>query len=102
MRYCPFCGNTIDPNAAICLHCGRNVAAQATDTNDTGNFGWAVLGFFVPMAGLILWLLWKDSAPRNAKKAGMGALISTIASVALTVLFYVLYFVLIAFSIAIA
>lgn len=98
MHYCPYCGNAIAPNAAVCLHCGQSVMRHATGSDDTGSFGWAVLGFFVPVAGLILWLLWKDSAPRNAKKAGLGALLSTIVSVVFTVLFYILYFGLMMFT----
>lgn len=32
-----------------------------------GNAGWAVLGFFFTLVGLILWLVWKDSNPENNK-----------------------------------
>lgn len=44
-------------------------------SNDSGSFGWAVLGFFIPLVGLILWLVWKDSKPNSAKMAGIGALV---------------------------
>ena len=30
-----------------------------------GNFGWAVLGFLIPLVGLILWIVWKDERPDN-------------------------------------
>jgi len=53
---------------------------------DTGSFGWAVLGFFVPLAGLILWIVWKTERPLSAKKAGIGALVSVLASVVLTII----------------
>ena len=43
--------------------------------NDSGSFGWAVLGFFIPLVGLILWLVWKDTKPKSAKMAGIGALV---------------------------
>ena len=48
---------------------------------DKGSFGWAVLGFFIPLVGLILFLAWKNTKPKSAKKAGIGALVSTILSV---------------------
>mgnify|MGYP003397494141 FL=1 len=44
-------------------------------SNDSGSFGWAVLGFFIPLVGLILWLVWKDTKPKSAKMAGIGALV---------------------------
>lgn len=55
------------------------VEAQQANT-DTGSFGWAVLGFFVPIAGLILYLVWRNEKPLTAKKAGIGALVSVIVS----------------------
>lgn len=99
MNFCPHCGNPVDPQAAVCLHCGRSVANNSGTPTDDGSFLWAVLGWFVPIAGLILWIMWKDTAPRNAKKAGLGALISTIAGVVLTVIIYIIYFAIVAFTI---
>lgn len=58
--------------------------------NDQGSFGWAILGFFIPLVGLILFLVWKDSKPGDAKKAGMGALVSVIFSVVLWLLFIII------------
>lgn len=48
-----------------------------------------VIAFFVPIVGLILYLLWKDQYPRKAKKIGKAALISFIIGV----VFYTLYFI---------
>lgn len=50
-------------------------------SNDSGSFGWAVLGFFIPLVGLILWLVWKDSKPKSAKMSGIGALVGVGVSV---------------------
>lgn len=49
--------------------------------NDSGSIGWGVLGFCIPIVGLILFLVWKDQKPRTAKVAGIGALIAVIISV---------------------
>ena len=35
----------------------------------------------IPIAGLILFLVWKDTKPRTAKAAGIGALVCVIAYV---------------------
>ena len=57
---------------------------------DNGGFGWGLLGFCIPLVGLILYLVWKDEKPRTAKAAGKGALISVIICVA----FYVLMMII--------
>lgn len=64
--------------------------APANNPLDTGSIGWAVLGFFVPLVGLILFLVWKTDKPLSAKKAGIGALVSVI----LGVVFYILMMIL--------
>ena len=88
MAFCRNCGAEIHDEAVICPHCG--VEQKPAASKDTGSFGWSVLGCCVPMVGLILFLVWKDSQPNNAKKAGIGALISVIIGV----VFYVLMIVL--------
>lgn len=57
--------------------------------DDTGNVVWGLLGCCIPIVGLILFLVWKDQKPKTAKVAGIGALVS----VALSVICYVLMFV---------
>lgn len=43
---------------------------RAASPADAGSFGWAVLGFFIPLVGLILWMIWKNDRPRDAGMAG--------------------------------
>lgn len=61
------------------------VVPQPT-VQDNGSFGWAVLGFFIPIAGLILYLVWRTEKPLSARRAGIGALVSAIVGAVLTVL----------------
>ena len=58
--------------------------------DDSGSFGWAVLGFFIPIVGLVLYLVWREQKPLSAKKAGMGALVSVIAGIVLSVLWFII------------
>ena len=57
----------------------------AAIAGDTGSFGWAVLGFFVPVVGLILWLVWMRTRPRNAKMSRNGFIIGLAFAVVATV-----------------
>ena len=56
--------------------------------NKNGNAGWAVLGFFLPLVGLILWLIWKDDREGDGKMAGKGALIGAIVYIIVIVIMF--------------
>ncbi len=62
-----------------------------TNEVDNGGFLWGLLGCCIPIVGLVLFLVWKDSKPRTAKAAGIGALVSVI----LGVLYYIIMVVII-------
>ena len=84
--------NTYNPASAQNAAPNQNtyIPASAPAPEDNGGFGWGALGCCVPIVGLILFLVWKDTKPKTAKAAGKGALISVIISV----IFYILSFVL--------
>lgn len=88
MKYCSVCGNQLMDQAVICPRCG---CAQASAKADSSNIGYAFLGFFVPIVGLILYLIWKDETPLRAKSAGKGALISVIVSTVLIVIYVIIW-----------
>lgn len=90
--------------------CHPNQAVRATSSYGRGNmalklspgntpddapsFGYAVLGFFIPVSGLILYLVWKEQTPLRAKSAGKGALIGVIVLVIINILMVALSFIL--------
>ena len=88
MAYCRKCGAQIDDYAAVCPECGspQNGAQNEPPVVDNGGFLWGLLGCCIPIAGLILFLVWKDTKPRTAKAAGIGALVCVIAYVLLYVI----------------
>lgn len=65
---------------------------------DNGSFGWAVLGFFIPIAGLILYLVWRTEKPLSARRAGIGALVSVIVGAVFTVLLIVVEIAVLAYT----
>ena len=99
MAFCRNCGKEIAENAVACEFCGAAQAQQTVSTvnstqppvTDNGGFGWGLLGCCIPIVGLILFLVWRDTKPKTSKAAGVGALVSVIASVA----FYIIYFVIV-------
>ena len=91
MKFCSNCGAQIDDNAVVCPKCG--VAQKSNPQQqvvDNGGFGWGLLGCCIPIVGLILFLVWKDTKPNTAKAAGIGALISVICTVVLYILGFVI------------
>ena len=85
MAYCKKCGREIDNAASHCAYCGaaQNDTTAAPQTVDNGGFGWGLLGCLIPIVGLILFLVWRDTKPKTSKAAGVGALVSIIISVVL-------------------
>lgn len=66
------------------------IPAAPTNPKDTGFAGWAVLGFFLPLVGLILWLVWEDTRPMDSQKAKTGCIVGFATSLALCILPFVL------------
>ena len=64
---------------------------QQASGADAPSAGFAVLGFFVPVVGLILYLMWKRQTPLKARSAGKGALISVIVQVVLYIIGLILF-----------
>ena len=89
MAFCKNCGAQIDDNAVACTSCGASQSTAPAGV-DKGGFGWGLLGWCVPIVGLILFLVWKDTKPKTAKAAGIGALVSVI----IAVVYYVIMLVL--------
>lgn len=79
--YCHNCGKEIDDKAVICTHCGVAQSSYPAAMDNSG-FGWGVLGCCIPIVGLVLFLVWKDTKPKTAKVAGIGALIGVSAIIA--------------------
>lgn len=68
--FCKNCGKEIPDNSIACTNCG----APTGNVEDTGSLGWCLLGCCIPMAGLILYFVWKDQKPKTAKKCIIGFL----------------------------
>jgi len=98
--YCKRCGAKLDDGASYCTSCGASQRDPGSDGSyqqsnyggsqyDSGSFGWFILGFFIPMVGLILWIVWMHDRPRSARMSGLGALVSVIVWIILPIIIFI-------------
>ena len=92
--FCKNCGAEIDDNADVCPKCGVAVnetpAPAPAAANDAPSIGFAILSFFIPLVGLILYIVWRTESPLKAKSCGKGAIIGFCVGIVLSVLSTVL------------
>lgn len=92
--FCPNCGNQVNNNSEVCLHCGILLKNNNINNNqkedDKSNVGLNIVSFFIPLIGLILYLALKKDTPIKAKSCGKSALFG----VGATVLMYIVMFLL--------
>ena len=69
-KFCPKCGKVVVGTTNYCSRCGYSLNAF----NDEPSFGFAFLGFLIPIVGLIVFLVMRDNAPERAHSAGKGAI----------------------------
>jgi|AntRauTorckE6833_2_1112554.scaffolds.fasta_scaffold52311_2 uncharacterized membrane protein YvbJ len=102
LNYCPNCGEPVKENYTVCPACGESLQdtqnleetdrfeqniSRSNQQNfqptppEENTFGWAVLGFLIPVVGLVLYLVWQTERPQVAKSAGTGALTSVVISI---------------------
>lgn len=68
-----------------------------TNLNDKNSIGFNILAFFIPIAGLILFLFMKKETPKKAKGIGISALVGYILSIIVSIL-YVAFILLLTFT----
>lgn len=97
-KYCPRCGNKCDPMAVVCVKCGspfQSVNMNTVPAQDDVPSTWLKIAcFFVPILGLILYLVDRDKHPISAKAYGKMSLIGFIVSIVVGILISVIMTVL--------
>lgn len=89
--YCKNCGKNIDDSSTYCINCGTKFDYNIDQSDDHSSFGFAILGFFIPIIGLILFLVYEGKKPKRAKSAGKGALIGFITKIVLSFVLVILF-----------
>lgn len=85
--HCRECGEMISESAPTCPKCGAVQGQTPSNVVDEPNAGLNVLSFFIPLAGLIMYLVFHEKAPNKAHGCGKWALIGFIVSIALSIVF---------------
>ncbi len=67
--YCTFCGKEILESDLVCPYCLKNVKKNLEfGSIDSQTKLLCILSFFVPIMGLVLWLIYKDNEADKAQK----------------------------------
>ena len=90
--YCKNCGRPVDDTSSYCNNCGALIDNKPnTDASeDSLSLGFAIFGFFIPIVGLILFLIYEEKKPKRAKSAVKGALIGFITEIVLAIILVIL------------
>lgn len=101
--YCSNCGNQIDDNAVVCIHCGcatpnaqnnQPAAQKPTESNTLAIVGF-VLSFFIAIAGLICSILGLKRVPEyngNGRGLAIAGIVISSISMFLTIVIYIVWF----------
>ena len=82
--FCKYCGTKLKDDNADCPKCGKNNRTEFND--DASDFKFALLGFLVPIAGLVLYLVWKKDFPERSSSCIKGTAAGTLMYVFLPVI----------------
>ena len=90
--YCKNCGRIVDDTSSYCNNCGARIdnKPNADASEDSLSLGFAIFGFFIPIVGLILFLIYEEKKPKRAKLAVKGALIGFITEIVLAIILVIL------------
>lgn len=84
---CKNCNKEIKEDELFCENCGMRTKVSKNNINKNAyvelddevdglvKFGYGAMGFFFPLVGLILFLVWRQTKPVQSKAVGIGALI---------------------------
>ncbi len=85
MAFCRKCGKEIDDDAVMCVHCGcATEKAARTNTNQNpdydpysgADFVEVLLSVLIPLAGIIMYFVKKDTRPKAAKTCLLAGIIT--------------------------
>lgn len=80
--FCSKCGKEVNDDAVVCINCGCAVnsgkTTQIAAQEDIPNGGLNILGFLIPVVGLIMFCVMHGQTPRKANQIGLFSLVGFI------------------------
>lgn len=70
----------------------QTATMTAEVTNDKANVGLVILSVFIPIVGIILWIVKKKETPKAAKSYGLAGLITMLVNLVLSIVIFVVAF----------
>lgn len=67
--------------AVVWGHPASSKERQTPDNEDKLSIGWGILAFIIPLAGWIMYFVWKDETPKRASLAGVLGIISFVINI---------------------
>lgn len=106
---CKYCNKEVTSVSNHCSYCGALLNDNLTTNNipsgnnhnlvPKANIFLAILSFFIPIVGVIIFIIKKDSDPKTAKASGICALVSFVLNFVCIILYSVLFLVYAVFSV---
>lgn len=88
--YCKKCGSLNDDKLNFCTNCGESLHENATKKPDgISNIWFGLLGFFVPILGLIFFVSYQDNNSKRAKASLKGAIIGFISPIVIGLIYVI-------------
>lgn len=99
---CKWCNKENPNNNQFCMYCGQKLTEEVNNNyNNQNNFQtqtfekkanvWlAILSWFIPLAGLIIFIVKREKDPKTAKASGICALISFLLSIVMLIITFLI------------
>ena len=91
MKFCSHCGKELLDDAVICIGCGCSVDGAANNPitkADEVDRGLCVLSAFVPLFGILYWIIKCKDYPKKSKACGITGIVSWAVCMFLYVFLY--------------
>lgn len=86
-KYCSNCGAEVNESAVVCVKCGCAFTPTRQSSyryeEDVPSVGLNVLSAFIPIVGLILYIIYHERTPIKAKEIGKWAIIGFVIGLVL-------------------
>ncbi|OUQ29954.1 hypothetical protein B5E79_05105 [Massilimicrobiota sp. An134] len=85
--YCHYCGKEVQEDMQYCPNCGYPLqnSPYVYHETDAPSFLFSLISFFAPLAGLVLYIIWRKDFPQKAKSCMNGMICGIIAEILVTI-----------------